>query len=75
LKKYPKLDLKEDGKRQFWGEETSAPLGNQNVKHIIGKLSKVYTTYINFDLVPGWGIYFFRKCPSPYKVLGKFLVS
>jgi len=43
----------------FGGVETKVPPGNQNLRHVIGKLSKFYTTYMDFDLNPGWGIFLF----------------
>ena len=47
------------------GGETGAPHYNQTLKHIIGKLSKFYTSFMNFGLVTVWGISIFEKIDKP----------
>jgi len=55
--------------------ETITPTGNQSVRHIIGKLSKFYPTFVLISIwFPGGAYDFFRKCPSPYKVLGPYCI-
>ena len=70
FEKYFLKNMKDGAKWQFLGGETGAPTREQNVRHIIGKLSKFYTTYINFDLFPVWDIsIFLENAQAPIRFL------
>jgi hypothetical protein len=46
------------GKLNFGGKKTIAPVEDKNVRTIVGKLLKLCTKNISFDLVPKSGVVF-----------------
>jgi len=69
LKNIQNLICKKAGNDSLGGGDPVPPSPpfhkKQNVRYIIGKLSKFYTRYINFDSVSVWGILIFGKCAQP----------